>query len=59
MSNKVYVPHLSRLRDPESTMQAEKKVSSELHSHIKRIDVQLLSNKLHILYHQEMGNPLE
>ena len=35
-----------------SKHQAQKKTSPELH--IERIDLQLLSNKLQILYYQEM-----
>ena len=49
-----YIPHFKRelckhhVRDPEST-RLRKNPSPELH--IERIDVQLLSNKLQILYY--------
>ena len=52
-----YIPHFKRelckhhVRDPEST-RIRKKTSPDLH--VERIDLQLLSNKLHIFYYQEM-----
>ena len=52
-----YIPHLKQelckhhVHDPEST-RLRKKTFPELH--IERIDLQLLNNKLQILYYQEM-----